>query len=322
MLNKTEAYKKAFDIKEREKNKRLSLYLSQMERLENENESFREINQKLNMLGAKTAITALSGDTKTFEQLKSTITKLSEQKQEILDSADLASTKPDCDKCADTGYINGRICDCVKSIAKLLMIEDLSKSLPLKSSRFEDFSLEFYPEELPDGTNPKKRMTAILKLCKEYAINFDPKTSESLLFMGNTGIGKTHLSLAIVYELLNKGFDVIYGSAYNLFSAMENEHFNLRSDKSYTAAVECDLLVIDDLGGEFVSPYIQSLLYNIVNTRLLASRPTIISTNLSMAEIENRYTPRVSSRFLGGYTAKKFLGNDIRQIKAMNKNKQ
>lgn len=321
MLNKTEAFRKAFEIKEREKNKRQALYLSQMEKLENENESFREINQKLNMFGAKTAITALSGDTEAFEQLKNTVTKLSHQKQEILDKANLASAKPDCDKCADTGYVNGRICSCIKSIAKLLMIEDLSKSLPLKSSRFEDFSLEFYPEELPDGTNPKKRMTAVLKLCKEYAISFDPKNSESLLFMGDTGIGKTHLSLAIVYELLNKGFDVIYGSAYNLFSAMENEHFNLRSDKSYVSAVECDLLVIDDLGGEFVSPYIQSLLYNIVNTRLLASRPTVISTNLSMAEIENRYTPRVSSRFLGGYTAKKFLGNDIRQIKALNKNK-
>lgn len=321
MLNKTEAYRKAFEIKEKEKNKRQALFLSQMERLESENQTLKEINRKLNMLGAKTAITALSGDTETLEQLKNAITSLNQQKQDILNNANLVSTKPDCDRCADTGYVNGKICDCVKYIAKELLIEDLSKSLPLNSSRFEDFSLEFYPEELPDGTNPKKRMTAILKLCKEYSINFDPKSSDSLLFMGNTGIGKTHLSLAIVCELLNKGFDVIYGSAYNLFSAMENEHFNLRSDKSYTAAVECDLLVIDDLGGEFVSPYIQSLLYNIVNTRLLASRPTIISTNLSMLEIENRYTPRVSSRLIGGYTAKKFLGNDIRQIKAMNKNK-
>ena len=321
MLNKTEAYRKAFEIKEKEKNKRQTLFLSQMERLESENQTLKEINRKLNMLGAKTAITALSGDTETLEQLKNAIASLNEQKQVILNNANLVSTKPDCDRCADTGYVNGKICDCVKCIAKELLIEDLSKSLPLNASRFEDFSLEFYPEELPDGTNPKKRMTAILKLCKEYSINFDPKSSDSLLFMGNTGIGKTHLSLAIVYELLNKGFDVIYGSAYNLFSAMENEHFNLRSDKSYTAAVECDLLVIDDLGGEFVSPYIQSLLYNIVNTRLLAARPTIISTNLSMLEIENRYTPRVSSRLIGGYTAKKFLGNDIRQIKAMNKNK-
>lgn len=321
MLNKTEAFRLAFEIKEKGKNKKQALFLTQLEKLENENEKLKEINQKLNMLGAKTAITALSGDKKTLDALKNEIEALSKEKQTILDRANIVFPTPDCDKCGDTGYIKGKICDCVKSIAKELLIEDLSKSLPLASSRFEDFSLEFYPEEANDGTNPKKRMTAIFKLCKEYAINFSPNLSENLLFMGNTGIGKTHLSLSIVYELLNKGFDVIYGSAYNLFSAMEDEHFNLRSDVSYKAAVECDLLVIDDLGGEFVSPYIQSLLYNIVNTRLLASRPTIISTNLSMADIESRYTPRVSSRLISGYITKKFLGNDIRQIKAMNKNK-
>lgn len=321
MLNKTEAYRKAFEIKEKQKNRKQTDFLTQLEKLENEHDKLKEINQKLNMLGAKTAITALSGDTEALKALKEAILKLNAEKQAFLDNAAIIPPIPDCDKCGDTGYINGKICDCVKSIAKLLILEDLSKSLPLNSSRFEDFSLEFYPEEANDGTNPKKRMTAIFKLCKEYALNFDPKLSENLLFMGNTGIGKTHLSLSIVYELLNKGFDVIYGSAYNLFSAMEDEHFNLRSDVSFKAAVECDLLVIDDLGGEFVSPYIQSLLYNIVNTRLLASRPTIISTNLSMADIESRYTPRVSSRLIGGYVAKKFLGNDIRQIKAMNKNK-
>lgn len=321
MLNKTEAFRLAFEIKEKRKNKKQALFLTQLEKLENENGKLKQINQKLNMLGAKTAITALSGDRETLYALKNEIESLSKEKQTILDRANIVSAAPDCDKCGDTGYIKGKICDCVKSIAKELLIEDLSKSLPLASSRFENFSLEFYPEEANDGTNPKKRMTAILKLCKEYAINFDPNLSENLLFMGDTGIGKTHLSLAIVYELLNKGFDVIYGSAYNLFSAMEDEHFNHRSDVSFKSAVECDLLVIDDLGGEFVSPYIQSLLYNIVNTRLLASRPTIISTNLSMADIEIRYTPRVSSRIIGGYTVKKFLGNDIRQIKAMNKNK-
>lgn len=319
MLNRTEAFKKAFEIKENDKNKKQALFLSLMEKLESEHTKLKEINQNLNMLGAKTAITALSGDTETLKSLKETIQKLNAEKQAFLDNAAIIPLLPDCDKCSDTGYVEGKICDCIKSTAKRLILEDLSKTLPLNSSRFEDFSLDYYSDEAENGVSPKKRMTQVFKLCKEYAINFNPKTSENLLFMGSTGIGKTHLSLSIVYELLNKGFDVIYGSAYNLFSAMENEHFNLRSDASYKAAIECDLLVIDDLGGEFVSPYIQSLLYNIVNTRLLAAQPTIINTNLSMAEIESLYTPRVTSRLIGGYTAKKFLGNDIRQIKAMNK---
>lgn len=321
MLNRTEAYRLAFEIKEKNKNKKQALFLSQMEKLESEHTKLKEINQNLNMLGAKTAITALSGDTETLKSLKETVQKLNAEKQAFLDNAAIMPLLPDCDKCADTGYVNGKICDCIKHIAKQLILDDLSKSLPLNSSRFEDFSLDYYSEETQNGASPKKRMTAIFKLCKEYAISFNPKTSDSLLFMGDTGIGKTHLSLSIVFELLNKGFDVIYGSAYNLFSTMENEHFNLRSDASYKAAIKCDLLVIDDLGSEFVSPYIQSLFYNIINTRVLAALPTIINTNLTMAEIENLYTPRVTSRLIGSYTAKKFLGTDIRQIKAMNKNK-
>ena len=136
--------------------------------------------------------------------------------------------------------------------------------------------------------------------------------------MGDTGLGKTHLTLAITYELLNQGFDVVYGAAYNLFSDMETEHFKLHTNERYTAAINCDLLVIDDLGGEFVSPYIQSLLYNIINTRDLANKPTIINTNLSMGEIAKRYTPRIASRLLK-YTDVDFIGNDIRQIKAIQK---
>ena len=183
---------------------------------------------------------------------------------------------------------------------------------------FENFDLNFYKNEDVDGANPRKRMTAILKLCREYVINFNPRSSESLLFMGDTGLGKTHLTISITYELLNRGFDVIYGSAYNLFSDMETEHFTDHTNTKYDAAINSDLLVIDDLGGEFVSPYIQSLLYNIINTRDLSGKPTIINTNLSMAEIANRYTPRVASRLIK-YTAKKFIGNDIRQIKAIQK---
>ena len=161
-------------------------------------------------------------------------------------------------------------------------------------------------------------MTAVLKLCREYVINFDKSSSPSLLFMGDTGLGKTHLTLAIVYELLNHGFNVIYGAAYNLFSDMESEHFDRHTNESYNAAITCDLLVIDDLGGEFVSPYIQSLFYNIINTRDLANLPTIINTNLAMGEIASRYTPRVASRLIK-YTAKKFIGNDIRQLKSLEK---
>lgn len=290
-----------------------------MQNLQNNDKEFAEINTKIANIGANLATIAISGDGDALTKLQKEMTILVNRRNEILKNAKIDSVVYDCNICSDTGYVNGKICDCIHNAAKELLIKDLANSLPIEECRFENFDLNYYQNTDVNGNNPRKRMTAILKLCKEYVINFNAKSSESLLFMGDTGLGKTHLTVAITYELLNKGFNVIYGSAYNLFSEMEAEHFERHTNSKYTAAIECDLLVIDDLGGEFVSPYIQSLFYNIVNTRDLANKPTIINTNLSMSDIGNRYTPRVASRLIK-YNAKKFIGNDIRQLKAVEKN--
>lgn len=278
-----------------------------------------EIKSLMAALGSKLALVAMSGNKKELEKYKQTLGALEEERNAILADNGIKPVEFECEKCRDTGYIDGKVCDCIKAESRKLILQELEKTVPVSQCRFENFDLSFYQDVETENGNPKKRMTEVLKLCKEYAIHFDPKKSESLLFMGNTGLGKTHLSLAVAYELIIKGYDVIYGSAYNLFAAMESEHFGEHTDKSYTKAVSCDLLIIDDLGGEFVSPYIQSLVYNIVNTRLLARKPTVINTNLSMSEINRVYTPRVASRLLGEFTAKRFLGSDIRQQKSTKK---
>ncbi len=289
-----------------------------IEKLSQQNSEFAKINSRLSVLGAQLAMTALSGDSKALAAIQAEMTELSTARAEILKKAEISEIAYDCTACRDTGYINGKICNCIHNAAKQILIDDLSGSIPLEHCRFENFDLNYYQNKDEGGANPLKRMTQILKLCREYVINFDPRNSGSLLFMGDTGLGKTHLTLAIVYELLNRGFNVIYGSSYNLFSDMETEHFSNHTNAAYTAAINCDLLVIDDLGGEFVSPYIQSLLYNIINTRDLSAKPTIINTNLTMSDIAAKYTPRVASRLIK-YTAKKFIGNDIRQLKAIEK---
>lgn len=293
---------------------RAALREDAISRLAGENSELREIDGAIAKLGAKLPLAAIAGKKSELENIKATLTELNIRRNKVLSAAGISDVYYDCDICKDTGFVDGKYCECAKRAAAKLLIEELSNVAPVDECTFENFDLNYYPNAETENGNPKKRMTEVLKLCKEYVISFDPSESQSLLFMGNTGIGKTHLSLAIACELIKKGFDVIYGSAYNLFSKMESEHFSEHSDKSYTAAVGCDLLIIDDLGGEFVSPYIQSLVYNIINTRLLARKPTIINTNLSMSDINKTYTPRVASRLLE-YTAKRFLGNDIRQQK-------
>ncbi len=317
-MTREQSYNLAF---ERQKNSLALKKAAQsqlIEKLTAQNAEFASVSARISALGAQLAITALSGDSAALAALQSEMTDLSAKRSAILKSAGVGDIAYDCKACLDSGYINGKICDCIHTAAKQLLINDLSKNLPLEHCRFENFDLNYYQTADDAGGNPLKRMTQILKLCREYTISFDPHTSDSLLFMGNTGLGKTHLTLAVVYELLNRGFDVIYGSSYNLFGEMETEHFERHTNTAYTAAINCDLLVIDDLGGEFVSPYIQSLLYNVINTRDLCCKPTIINTNLSMGEIADRYTPRVASRLIK-YTAKKFIGNDIRQLKAIEK---
>lgn len=292
--------------------KKTARYEAEIKELSENMPRYRALSSELSALGARLALTALGGDMHALDSLREKMNAVSEEKAQLLKEAGIEDIKYDCPVCRDTGKVEGEICSCVKELAKKIQLEAFSKSAPFEKSTFDKFELSYY-------TDPAalKRMTGIMDLAQSFASEFSKKTSENLLFMGNTGLGKTHLSLAIAGEVIKKGYDVIYGSAYNLFSEMESEHFSEHTNERYENAVGCDLLVIDDLGGEFVSPYIQSLVYNIINTRLLSSKPTIINTNLSLKEIENRYTPRVASRLAGEYTAKMFLGSDVRQIKVL-----
>lgn len=320
MLKTEELYVSALNKQKDALAKKTALFEKSMAVAYNTEPKLREIDFKLSALGAKIAITALSGDKITLENIKNEMQSLSKEKQDILSNFNIAEIVFDCPICSDTGYVNGKICSCIKEATKKLAFQELSRNMPIYESRFDNFNLNYYPDTEDDsGVNPKKRITAIFKLCKDYVKDFSPVSSQNLLFMGDSGLGKTHLTLAIVSGVIEKEFNVIYGSAYNLFSAVENEHFSSEKGDSYENMLDCDLLVIDDLGTEFSTSFTQSTLYGLVNSRILSGKPTIINTNLSMAEIEKRYSPRISSRFIGNYTAKKFIGFDIRQIKAMEK---
>lgn len=211
-----------------------------------------------------------------------------------------------CEICSDTGYNkDGKMCDCVKNIARTLAYQDLNMSTPLEKSTFQNFDLDKYPD------NTRNIMSKIFDYCKNYAYNFEVN-NDSLMFMGNTGLGKTHLSLAIAGVVIEKGYGVIYGSLSNILSKIENEHFSSNSTSTIDSVCNCDLLIIDDLGTEFSTPFTRSTVYEIINHRQLNSKPTIISTNLNIDELEKAYTQRVVSRICGKYRCFEFLGNDIR----------
>ncbi len=316
MVNKESTYKFAFDIKKQtltEKIKKREMLLASAY---NSNNRLYEIDNALSSLGANLALTALSNDSKKIEDIKNKSKQLTAEKNIILKKCGIEDIVFDCMLCNDTGYVNGKICDCVKKIVNMLAIEELNAERPRNERKFENFDLNYYSDK---GENPRRRMTSILKLCKEYVINFNPNSSQNLLFLGEPGLGKTHLTMAIVSGVVEKGYFPVYGSSENLFSIIEKEKFDGINKGSYEQMLNCDLLVIDDLGTEFATAFTKSVLYNLLNTRLLTKKPIIINTNLSLREIEEIYTPRIVSRIIGNFNANKFLGQDIRQQKILGK---
>ena len=232
---------------------------------------------------------------------------------------DYLKEKHSCGMCKDSGYAGGLRCECFTRLLEGLAYDELNMDTPLEQSGFEAFTLDYYSAAPEPGTGviPRKIMEDNLTYCKKYAAHFHPG-AKSLVFMGPTGLGKTHLSLAIAREAIEKGFTVIYGSAQNLLGRLERERFarfGEQTDETERALLSCDLLILDDLGAEHATAFSQACIYNIVNTRLMAKRPVVINTNLNSAQLNEAYGERVTSRIIGNYTVLRFFGNDVRQIK-------
>lgn len=221
-----------------------------------------------------------------------------------------------CKKCEDVGYKNGKVCSCRIDLLNQLTVADLHNCSPARNCSFENFSLDYYSgTDEVWGVDSRERMSQILEYCKNYAEDFD-EHSGSLYFHGATGLGKTHLSLAIANVVAANGYNVIYGSAQSLLSGLEKEYFSYNNPREFEKKLlDCDLLIIDDLGSEFSTQFTLTQIYEVINQRLNLSKPTIISTNLSDQELEKRYEQRVASRIIGNYTALLFVGKDVRQIK-------
>lgn len=308
-----EIIKEAIQIKNGEVKKREQAYLDTLNSVMLKNPRLSEIDKEISILGTTAVKLSLAGKTEEIKELQKQNTALCEEKTAILKKENVVPFTCLCPVCNDTNYVNGYLCDCVKEIAKELSLNAFYKNIPQVDADFNTFKLSYYQNDA------KEKMEKIFNFAKDYAENFN-ESSGNVLFMGKCGLGKTHLSLSIAKTVIEKGYGVVYGSAQNLFSDAEKEHF------SYSAVTEktddmlnCDLLIIDDLGTEFLNSFTTSLFYNIVNTRLLNKKSTVINTNLTFEELTTRYTARITSRFIGEYTLKQFFGNDIRQLKAIEK---
>lgn len=224
---------------------------------------------------------------------------------------------PVCSRCGGSGYVGSSMCACLQERCRQEQ-QKLIDRLTAGQERFSAFRLDYYPEEVDPryGVSPRRLMERNLKLCREYADAFGGKSS-NLLFVGNTGLGKTFLSACIAAEVAGKGFSVAYESAPRLFERLGRDQFS-GDEQSHTEAAQytgCDLLILDDLGTEMTNQFTVAALYSLVNDRLLSGKSTVISTNLNVDEIAQRYSPQIASRLRGCYRGLTFLGEDIRVLK-------
>lgn len=220
-----------------------------------------------------------------------------------------------CKECKDTGIYNGKLCKCHLELLRQLSVSSLSCGSVLANSTFDSFDLSFYSDKKDAalGFSHREIMAGTKGMLKAYAENFS-NSSNSLFFTGGTGLGKTHLALAVLNTITANGFNVYYDSASNIIKKMEKEHFG-RGDFGIEEELEkCDLLIVDDLGNEFSTQFSVAAVNDIINNAVMASKPIIIISNLTVSELENRYGQRVTSR-LGGFEMLKFYGEDIRSRK-------
>ena len=285
----------------------------------------RRIDAALAETGAKIMeAIALGGEdtARRIEEIKKKNEELLKKRGELLKSEGLpenySDVKYECEKCGDTGYIDTKMCTCMKKALTLAGYESSGLSGLIRSQSFDNFSLEYYK----DSEQNYEKMKRVAASLKNFAVGFSKDTYNNFIFMGKTGLGKTHISTAVAKAVIENGFDVAYVTSVGMIGDFETRRFGngvSESGNKISRYYHADLLIIDDFGTELTNQFTVSCMYDVINSRINNRLCTIINTNLSHGEIETKYGERIASRLLGEYLPVIFTGGDIRKQKLMKK---
>lgn len=225
----------------------------------------------------------------------------------------------ECKKCNDTGYYtDGKKCSCLnKQIIKSLYSVSNMEYM-LGKENFDRFDINVFSNEAykNEKLTPRQNMYYILEISEDFCSNFHDSNMNLLLY-GSTGLGKTFMCNCIANALINREVSVLYQTSFSLFEIVENHKFNKQNETeenliNYNMIFECDLLIIDDLGTEVSNSFTNAELFNIINERLINNKRVIISTNLSLEQLRDTYSDRITSRIFNNFVPLKFYGDDLR----------
>lgn len=294
----------------------------------------KEIDREISKTGIKISKAILQNVDNYLEEvnkIKMYIEKLKQEKAILLTENNIPlnflELQYECNKCKDTGFLdNGKKCSCFKQKLIERAYEMSNISYLLEKENFQHFNIELFSNEKfeDESISPRENMLKILNICEGFVFNFDKNNDENLLFYGSTGLGKTYMCNCISKALLDKGKIVVYQTAFKILEILEEYKFHSNNSPeikmSYDLLFDCDLLIIDDLGTELTNRFTNIEIFNIINVRIIQNKKTIISTNLSPADIIEIYGERTASRVFGKFTILKFYGPDLRwEIKSGNK---
>lgn len=254
-----------------------------------------------------------------FDDIKTSIQGLQKQKAEILKKNGFPEDYLDdiytCSNCRDTGFVEGRRCECLKKLITKHIGENSNLTEYMREQVFDKFDFSLFANQ-GEGTTTLKVMQKLCDKAIDFAEGFD-KTHENFLIMGNAGTGKTFITSCIGNRALERGKTVYYQTAFRLFEIFENARFQ-KGDENAAELVkymyDVDLLIIDDLGTEFTTQFTLTALFDIINSRIISNKSTVISTNLGFEELSDIYSQRITSRFVGHYQLMQTVGKDLREV--------
>ncbi|NLN14876.1 MAG: ATP-binding protein [Tissierellia bacterium] len=312
-------YEKKRDRNEKERQRRVEEVYRKIPAIKKIDEKIREAGLKM----SKAIILNPEDYEEIIREAKELIERLKMEKAYLMTESniplDYMELKYDCEECEDTGYLNnGEKCNCLKQRMVSMAYKMSNIEHILEKENFQTFNINLFSDEPFEGEamTPRENMIDIVGICEGFINNFDENNGENLLFYGTTGLGKTFLCNCIAKSLLDKNKIVVYQTAFTILEILENRRFGRGdkelSDYQYELLFEADLLIIDDLGTEVANTFTNAEIFNIVNTRLLKGKKTIISTNLTPKEISEIYTDRIFSRIFEKFNPLKFYGNDLR----------
>ncbi|EQB89835.1 DNA replication protein DnaC [Clostridium punense] len=256
-----------------------------------------------------------------LREVKENITTLRMEKSELLVShgysMDYLELKYHCSKCKDTGFLGKEKCTCYKQKLVKIYYTNSDLSSLLQKNNFDNFNLNYYSSinNGPERFSPRENIENIVSKAWGFIKNFNT-SDENLLFYGNSGTGKTFLSHCIAKELLDKGYFVVYKTSEDLIKSLKEIKFNGNLELE-EHLINCDLLIIDDLGTEMSSDFSKTELFNLLNGKLLKGKKMLVSTNYALDGLTTMYSERITSRLIGNFDLFKFYGNDIRLQKKM-----